>query len=446
MQDEDDARADAPAMDDLLSSAMSALSHSALIGEADGHVVREGNVLGSTATLANCAIGAGVLATPFAVSKFGTVAGGIVIFVTALLVAYTLVVLVRAGSVFSSASYQGVVKDAFGLSASRAVSATLVVYLFGSCVAYLIIIGDSYTKAVAALAHGSDGAWWASRQFAIAVVVSFVVTPLSLLREMSRLAPASAAALVSLAYTAFAIMCKGFAKVDDGAPKVVAFKLDADSISAVPIIVFAFQCHIQVLAIFSELSAHASRTDENSESLEAVDDELVERKRVRRMHTVIALAVGACFLGYFLVGEFAYASHPNVSSNVLDSYDKGDATMTVATIFMGFSAIASFPVNHHAARARWTTCLPRRSVGKSALPDKRQSLDTRRKRSGSSSRPRSSRSRSLTWARCSNSSARRVEVSSCLSSPRSCSCTLACARKTTRGRTRWMMICKVWTM
>ena len=223
MQDEDDARADAPAMDDLLSSAMSALSHSALIGDADGHVVRKGNVLGSTATLANCAIGAGVLATPFAVSKFGTVAGGIVIFVTALLVAYTLVVLVRAGSVFSSASYQGVVKDAFGLSASRAVSATLVVYLFGSCVAYLIIIGDSYTKAVAALAHGSDGAWWASRQFAIAVVVSFFVTPLSLLREISRLAPASAVALVSLAYTASAIMCKGFAKVDDGAPKAVAF-------------------------------------------------------------------------------------------------------------------------------------------------------------------------------------------------------------------------------
>lgn len=368
MHDEDDARDHAPAVEDLISSAMSALSHSALIGDADGRVVRHGNVLGSTATLANCAIGAGVLATPFAVSKFGTVAGGIIIFVTALLVAYTLVVLVRAGSVFSSASYQGVVKDAFGPSASRAVSATLVVYLFGSCVAYLIIIGDSYTKAVAALAGGSDGAWWASRHFAIAVVATFFVTPLSLLREMSRLAPASAVALVSLAYTAAAIMCKGFAKVDDWAPKAVAFKLDADSVSAVPIIVFAFQCHIQVLAIFSELSAHASDADENAESLDALDDELVERKRVRRMHTVIALAVGACFVGYLLVGEFAYASHPNVSSNVLDSYDKGDAAMVVATIFMGFSAIASFPVNHHAARAAlddllaatfgWEECAP----------------------------------------------------------------------------------------
>jgi len=368
MHDEDDARDQAPAVEDLISSAMSALSHSALIGEADGHIVRHGNVLGSTATLANCAIGAGVLATPFAVSKFGTVAGGIIIFVTSLLVAYTLVVLVRAGSVFSSASYQGVVKDAFGPSASRAVSATLVVYLFGSCVAYMIIIGDSYTKAVAALAGGSDGAWWASRRFAIAVVATFFVTPLSLLREMSRLAPASAVALVSLAYTASAIMCKGFAKVDDGAPKAVAFKLDADSVSAVPIIVFAFQCHIQVLTIFSELSAHTSDADENAESLDAVDDELVERKRVQRMHTVIALAVGACFVGYLLVGEFAYASHPNVSSNVLDSYDKGDAAMVVATIFMGFSAIASFPVNHHAARAAlddllaatfgWEECAP----------------------------------------------------------------------------------------
>jgi len=163
-------------------------------------------------------------------------------------------------------------------------------------------------------------------------------------------------------------MCKGFAKVDDGAPKAVAFKLDADSVSAVPIIVFAFQCHIQVLTIFSELSAHTSDADENAESLDAVDDELVERKRVQRMHTVIALAVGACFVGYLLVGEFAYASHPNVSSNVLDSYDKGDAAMVVATIFMGFSAIASFPVNHHAARAAlddllaatfgWEECAP----------------------------------------------------------------------------------------
>ena len=40
MQDEDDARADAPTMDDLLSSAMSALSHSALIGDADKFAVK----------------------------------------------------------------------------------------------------------------------------------------------------------------------------------------------------------------------------------------------------------------------------------------------------------------------------------------------------------------------------------------------------------------------
>jgi hypothetical protein len=86
------------------------------------------------------------------------------------------------------------------------------------------------------------------------------------------------------------------------------------------------------------------------------------------MYTVIALAVGACFWGYLLVGEFAYMSHPNVASNVLDSYGKDDKAMMVATIFMGLSAVASFPVNHHAARAAlddllaeafgWEACAP----------------------------------------------------------------------------------------
>lgn len=111
-------------LEHMISSAMSALASSALVGETDGRAKRRGNVSGSTATLANCAIGAGVLATPFAVSKFGTVGGGIVVLIAALLVAYTLVVLVRAGSAFESTSYQGLVRDAFGTRASRFVSGT----------------------------------------------------------------------------------------------------------------------------------------------------------------------------------------------------------------------------------------------------------------------------------------------------------------------------------
>ncbi|MGA0954652.1 MAG: hypothetical protein ACO3SN_02610 [Burkholderiaceae bacterium] len=48
-------------------------------------------------------------------------------------------------------------------------------------------------------------------------------------------------------------------------------------------------------------------------------------------NVVIALAVGACFIGYLCVGEFAYIAHPDVTSNVLDSYDKNDKVMMLAT-------------------------------------------------------------------------------------------------------------------
>lgn len=354
---------------DMTSSAMEALSRSALVGDADGTVKRHGTVVGSTATLANCAIGAGVLAIPFAIRELGYALGGIVVLVAAMLVAYTLLVLVRAGSAFGSTSYQGLVKDAFGLNVSRAVSVVLIVYLFGSCVAYLIIIGDSYTKVVSAFAGDAASAWWANRRFAIAIIGAFVVTPLSLLREMSRLALASAMAVMALGYTATVIMCKGLTPAADSTALATAFKLDIGSISAVPIVVFAFQCHIQVLAIFSELGS--SETAQSGEIIELHDSSASERRRMKRMRVVIALAVGVCFVGYISVGEFAYISHPDVTSNVLDSYDKNDKAMLLATILMGCSAVSSFPVNHHAARAAlddllasafgWEECAPGQS-------------------------------------------------------------------------------------
>ena len=369
------------AVDALITNALLALGSSALVGDAETResARRVGTIGGSTATLANCAVGAGVLATPFAVSKFGTIGGGALITCTALLAALTLIILVNASSTLKSTSYQGVVRDAFGANASRGVAVTLVVYLFGSCVAYLIIIGDSYVRVIDAMGceHvDSSRAWWATRQCAIAVAAVFFVAPLSLMREMRRLAPASAMALVSLAYTATAIVFKAMEKSDiDGSARATAWSMTSDSILAVPIVVFAFQCHIQVVAIYAELSSNSvkhnsvdatSALDDLTSSAE--DERDSEHRRLRRMYVVIALAVGACFIGYLCVGEFAYIAHPDVTSNVLDSYDKNDRVMMLATIFMACSAVASFPVNHHAARAAlddlladafgWTHCAP----------------------------------------------------------------------------------------
>ena len=134
-------------------------------------------------------------------------------------------------------------------------SATLVVYLFGSCVAYLIIIGDSYTKAAAALAHGAMGVV-GEQTIRDLPRRSFTADASSLLREMSRLAPRARPRSCS-AYTAFAIMCKGFAKVDDGVPKAVAFKLTRFHPQRLDHRL-RFQCHTQVLAIFSEPGARVA--------------------------------------------------------------------------------------------------------------------------------------------------------------------------------------------
>lgn len=65
------------------------------------------------------------------------------------------------------------------------------------------------------------------------------------------------------------------------------------------------------------------------------------------MYIVIAFVVGACFWGYFFVGEFAYVLYLNVMFNVLDSYGKDDKVMMVVIIFMGFSVVVLFLVNYY---------------------------------------------------------------------------------------------------
>lgn len=72
-------------------------------------------------------------------------------------------------------------------------SAILILYLWGSCIAYLVIIGDSFSPLIA-LATG-DGSVLADRRLVIATLGLLVVLPLCFPRELGALAWVSMAAV-----------------------------------------------------------------------------------------------------------------------------------------------------------------------------------------------------------------------------------------------------------
>jgi amino acid permease len=454
------------------------------------HGVKRGaSVFTSVCNLANCAIGAGVLSLPFAMREMGAALGLLLAVLVAGMIVFTLNTLLKAGERHDAVSYQELVLKALGPAASHLVSLTLIIYIFGSCVAYTIIIADSFT-AVLVGTLGADSQL-ASRDGVILLVAATVLLPLSLLRRTNSLAPASTLAVVALLYTTAAVVVKGCINISEGggdiregdggaAPAAGAvppppptgggggkkdwksgsftlgdhdfdlWRIDAGTVLALPILVFAFQCHIQVLSIFAELrdepgeggganngsngnngsgtggggtggtgggrsstggrnstggggaGAGARRSNDDqqpglspssstsslsmllspspgragtnqsqtrvvdiggdgtqSDRLVAVDEgggvsvktEGFKTRRRATMERVVAASILMCLIGYALVGEFAYITHPDVQSNMLNSYGTKDPWMLAASASMGLSAIGSYPINHFSSRA-----------------------------------------------------------------------------------------------
>ena len=503
---------------------------------------RRASVLSTAFNLINCAIGAGVLGVPFAVRSMGAVLGALSLCLVMAISVLTLNVLTRAARAYGASSYQELVRKSMGWFAAHVVSLTLIAYVFGSCVAYTIVCADSFGE-FNARAFGS-GSFAANRSVIVLFTSTCVMLPLSLLRSMERMAFASSFSVLALLYTAVVVVAKGidavkalFFDVLDIAtmmrhrssggggpdtndflakstpssnssvgsnPHVRAWVLDKGTILALPVLVFAFQCHVQVVSIFAELrdpsratrkpsssssvqaaapgiepttsAPHESEAasvmngprwgkdfpsggnDEVSETYESEDEdegdvfvdatsqsasglsslassrggspaplgttggaegaegadagtharrrssgasgstlsmilspsparrpnrrrrlfsggaegaegadvtraandgartregeaERAELDRVVTMERVSFWSMLACLTGYLAVGVFAYAEHPDVPSNLLDAYPADDLPMLAASLFMGLSCVASYPINHFASRA-----------------------------------------------------------------------------------------------
>lgn len=382
---------------------------------------RGASVFTSASNLANCAVGAGILSLPYAVRETGAILGLVLCTLVAFVIVFTLRVLVRAGDAHDAASYQELVRKALGPVASVFVSLTLIVYIFGSCVAYTIIVADS-VDAVSAAANRPLRAdvLGPSRDVVVVVTSVFVLLPLSLLRRTESLGPASTLTIVALAYTVAAVIfeaARAFRGEDDdetvaadrwgwdltdGTATVAGrtvdlWRVDSGTVLALPVFVFAFQCHIQILSIYAELRDEPEREDKaegGSDPSDADDDSLAQswhstrqeeemgaswhstnsrvldvapvgvdstraaseetnraEARRRTMERVLTASTLACLAGYLLVGEFAYLSRPAVESNMLKSYDPSDPAMLGAVAAMGVSAVVSYPINHFSARA-----------------------------------------------------------------------------------------------
>jgi len=115
------------------------------------------STLGSVFLIVNAALGAGLLNMPKA---FDDAAGGVMtaILVQTVLLFFimsALIILAKTSNINKSCTLQKVMFTAAGVWGRRATSVIITVYCLGTCITFLIIIGDHFDRAFTSLV-GSD--------------------------------------------------------------------------------------------------------------------------------------------------------------------------------------------------------------------------------------------------------------------------------------------------
>ena len=157
----------------------------------------DGGFWTSVVTLTNAALGAGILSYPYAYSLSGIAVGSALTVMMCVFCAAGVCIIFHCMGIVqprdaSIRSYGDLVRTVLGSTCGVSIDVFIVLYMFGACVGYLILLADQLAP-VFALAPGVDSQ---EARLYVTLGASVLVLGLSLLRNISSLPPLTSSRLV----------------------------------------------------------------------------------------------------------------------------------------------------------------------------------------------------------------------------------------------------------
>lgn len=163
--------------------------------------------------MANSIIGAGIIGQPYAMRQAGLLAGIALLIGLTVVVDWTICLIVINSKLSGTSSFQGTVEHCFGRPGLIAISLAQWVFAFGGMVAFGVIVGDTIPHVLAAVWPGMHDVpvvgLMTDRRVAIAVLVLGISLPLTLYRDIAKLAKASTFALIGMIVIVATVLVQG---------------------------------------------------------------------------------------------------------------------------------------------------------------------------------------------------------------------------------------------
>ncbi|KAH9908110.1 aspartic peptidase domain-containing protein [Xylariomycetidae sp. FL2044] len=285
--------------------------------------------------MANSIIGAGIIGQPYAFRDAGLLAGVVLLVGLTVIVDWTIRLIVINSKLSGAGSFQGTVEHCFGRAGLVAISLAQWAFAFGGMVAFGVIVGDSIPPVLRAIWPGLSAypvlGVLADRRAVIVIFVMGVSYPLTLYRDISKLAKASTLALISMVIIVTTVVVQGVLtpSEDRGSFSTPLLTVNEGIFQAIGVISFAFVCQHNSLLIYGSLRTPT----------------LDNFAKVTHYSTGVSML--ACLV-MALAGFLAFGDR--TLGNVLNNFPADNAMVTVARLCFGLNMLTTLPLEAFVCR------------------------------------------------------------------------------------------------
>ena len=279
--------------------------------------------------MANSILGAGIIGQAFAFKNSGLIGGLIVLALLTVLIDWTLRLIVINAQKSNTRSYQDTVHYCFGRWGRVLLLFSISSFAYGGCMAFCVIIGDTIPHVLKAFTLEtilkSPIGWLFARNTIIIVFTTCISYPLSLNRDISKLAKASGFALVGMLIIVLLPLIRGpFVDKSLRAPLTKAeWTVNYNIFQGISVISFALVCHHNTVFIYNSL----------------------RNATVDRFSKLTHIACGIsmiCCLVMAVNGLLNFGD--NTKGNLLNNFKSDDNWINVARFCFGLNMLTTFPL------------------------------------------------------------------------------------------------------
>ncbi|KAF2204731.1 hypothetical protein GQ43DRAFT_437710 [Delitschia confertaspora ATCC 74209] len=284
--------------------------------------------------MANSIIGAGIIGQPYAFRNAGLITGTVLLIALTVTVDWTIRLIVINSKLSGANSFQATVEHCFGKSGLVAISLAQWLFAFGGMVAFCVIVGDTIPRVLDAIFPNLADMpflWLLTNRRAIIIIFILGVSfPLSLYRDISKLAKASGLALVSMAIIIVTVVTQSFrVPAESRGPLKGGILIHSGIFEAIGVISFAFVCHHNSLLIYGSLKKPT------------ID------RFARVTHYSTGISMVACLV-MALSGYLTFGS--KTAGNVLNNFPSDNIMVNIARLFFGLNMLTTLPLEAFVCR------------------------------------------------------------------------------------------------